>query len=139
MERWHVPGLALAVVSGDEVLHLAGYGQRDPTHDLPVTPETLFPIASIMTESYAEAAAAEKKAKEELLAGRIPEAQPAHPLDAYAGEYYHPGYGHLSIRLKLTFVANALGCIGSLSIPLEETVAEIVFVRQAETGAKICR
>ncbi len=29
LERWHVPGLALAVVSGDEVLHLEGYGQRD--------------------------------------------------------------------------------------------------------------
>lgn len=35
LERWHVPGLALAVVSGDEVLHLAGYGQRDPARGLP--------------------------------------------------------------------------------------------------------
>jgi len=52
LERWHVPGLALAVVSGDEVLHLTGYGQRDPTRGLPVTPETLFPIAS-MTKSFA--------------------------------------------------------------------------------------
>jgi len=52
LERWHVPGLALAVVSGDEVLHLAGYGQRDPARGLPVTPETLFPIAS-MTKPFA--------------------------------------------------------------------------------------
>ena len=52
LERWHVPGLALAVVSGDEVLHLAGYGQRNPARGLPVTPETLFPIAS-MTKSFA--------------------------------------------------------------------------------------
>lgn len=46
MERWRVPGLALAVVQGNEVLHLAGYGLRDIAGNLPVTPETLFPIAS---------------------------------------------------------------------------------------------
>jgi len=129
----------------------------------------------LMTESYADAAAAEKKAKEELLAGQIPGANPAHPLDAYAGEYEHPGYGHLSVRLresslkmvmndkktfaltlahddvfdahepdwddrlKLTFVVDEQGRIGSLSIPLEEAVVEIVFVRQAEVDAKIRR
>jgi CubicO group peptidase (beta-lactamase class C family) len=126
---------------------------------------------ALMTESYAEAAAAEKKAKEELLGGRISGAQPAHPLATYVGEYEHPGYGHLSIhlrqaslqmvmndkktfalalahddifdahepdwddRLKITFIANAQGRIRSLSIPLEEAVAEIVFVRQAEVDA----
>ncbi len=125
----------------------------------------------LMTESYADAAAAEKKTKEELLAGRIPGANPAHPLDAYAGEYEHPGYGHLSVRLresslkmvmndkktfsltlahdnifdahepdwddrlKLTFFADAQGRIESLSIPLEEAVADITFGRQAEVGA----
>ena len=35
-------------------------------------------------------------------------------------------------RLKLAFIADAQGQIGSLSIPLEEAVADIVFVRQAE-------
>ncbi|GEM_PF-3237273 len=42
-------------------------------------------------------------------------------------------------RLKLTFIADAQGRIGSLSIPLEEAVADIVFILQAETGAKIYR
>ncbi len=51
MDRWHVPGLALAIVNGNEVLHIAGYGQRDRTRNLPVTPETLFPIASC-TKSF---------------------------------------------------------------------------------------
>lgn len=51
LERWHVPGMALAVVGGDRVLHCAGYGQRDPARGLPVTPETLFPIASC-TKSF---------------------------------------------------------------------------------------
>jgi len=46
MERWRVPGLALAIVQGNEVLHLAGYGLRDIAGGLSVTPETLFPIAS---------------------------------------------------------------------------------------------
>jgi hypothetical protein len=126
----------------------------------------------LMTESYTEAAAAEKKAKEDLLASRVPGAQPAHPLDAYIGEYEHPGYGLLSIRrmgmslqmimnnkknftltlahddtfdarepdwddrLKLTFIADAQGRIRSLSIPLEEAVADIVFICQAEIDAK---
>ena len=125
----------------------------------------------LMTESYANAAAAEKKAKEELLAGRVSGVNPAHPLDAYAGEYEHPGYGHLSVRLResslemvmndkktfsltlahddifdahepdwddrlrLTFFTDAQGRIESLSIPLEEAVADIIFVRQAEVGA----
>jgi CubicO group peptidase (beta-lactamase class C family) len=52
LECWHVPGLALAVVSGDGVLHLAGYGLRQLTRGLPVTPDTLFPIAS-PTKSFA--------------------------------------------------------------------------------------
>ena len=34
-------------------------------------------------------------------------------------------------RLKLTFIADAQGRIGSLSIPLEEAVADIVFILQA--------
>ena len=129
----------------------------------------------LMTESYTEAAAAEVKAKEDLLAGRVPGAQPAHPLDAYTGEYEHPGYGHLSIRrmgaalqmimnnkksftltlahddtfeayepdwddrLKLTFIAEAQGRICSLSLPLEEAVADIVFIRPAEIDAKLRR
>ena len=38
-------------------------------------------------------------------------------------------------RLKLTFIADAQDRIGSLSIPLEDAVADIVFVRQAEVDA----
>ena len=37
-------------------------------------------------------------------------------------------------HLKLTFIADAQDRIGSLSIPLEEAVADIVFVRQTEIG-----
>lgn len=43
---WQVPGLALAVVRGDEVLLAEGFGLRDVAGGLPVTPDTLFAIGS---------------------------------------------------------------------------------------------
>ncbi len=51
MESWQIPGVALAIVKGDEVLHMAGYGVRDVESGEPVTPDTLFAIASI-TKSF---------------------------------------------------------------------------------------
>jgi dihydroorotase/N-acyl-D-amino-acid deacylase len=47
MEAWKVPGLALAVVRDDQVIHMKAYGVRDREKQLPVTPRTLFPVASI--------------------------------------------------------------------------------------------
>jgi CubicO group peptidase (beta-lactamase class C family) len=46
-DAWHVPGVAVAVVKENDVVHLKGYGLRDREKGLPVTPQTLFPIASI--------------------------------------------------------------------------------------------
>lgn len=47
MTSWQVPGLALAVIKGDDILHMKGYGVRDiDTHE-PVTPNTLFALASV--------------------------------------------------------------------------------------------
>ena len=51
MESWQCPGVALAIVQGGEVLHAAGYGVRDTESGAPVTPDTLFAIASI-TKSF---------------------------------------------------------------------------------------
>jgi CubicO group peptidase (beta-lactamase class C family) len=50
MKDWKVPGLALAVVQGDKVILLKGYGYRD-LDKTPVTPNTLFAIGSI-TKSF---------------------------------------------------------------------------------------
>src|SRR4051794_39367719 len=47
MAEWKVPGLALAIVKEGKVVRIQGYGLRDVEKKLPVTPETLFPIASI--------------------------------------------------------------------------------------------
>jgi CubicO group peptidase (beta-lactamase class C family) len=41
-----VPGLALVIVEGDKVIYMKGLGVRDVQRRLPVTPDTLFPIAS---------------------------------------------------------------------------------------------
>jgi len=46
MERWNVPGVAMAIVMDGEVVLAEGYGQRDVEGGLPVTAETAFPIGS---------------------------------------------------------------------------------------------
>ena len=43
---WQAPGLAIVVVRGDETLVLKGYGQRALGKPEPVTPDTVFPLAS---------------------------------------------------------------------------------------------
>jgi len=43
---WNIPGLAMAIVSGDEVIFKKGFGYRDVNKKLPVTTKTLFAIGS---------------------------------------------------------------------------------------------
>ena len=57
LKAWQVPGAAVAVVKGDEVLHLKGYGVRQLGSDKAVTPDTLFAIAST-TKAFTATAAA---------------------------------------------------------------------------------
>jgi CubicO group peptidase (beta-lactamase class C family) len=47
MKDFKVPGAALAIVRDGKVLVAKGYGFRDVENQLPVTTQTLFPIASI--------------------------------------------------------------------------------------------
>jgi len=51
LKDWKVPGVAVAVVRGDKVILLKGYGYRDIERQVPVTPGTLFGIGSI-TKSF---------------------------------------------------------------------------------------
>ncbi|MCY4398539.1 MAG: serine hydrolase [Gemmatimonadetes bacterium] len=46
MKAWGVPGLALAVVRDDEVVHARGYGVRDVASGAPVDEHTLFAVGS---------------------------------------------------------------------------------------------
>ncbi len=46
LQTWQVPGAAIAVVKGDEVVYMKGYGVRERGGTKPVTPQTLFAIGS---------------------------------------------------------------------------------------------
>src|SRR5258707_12832847 len=54
---WNVPGVAVAVVRGDEVVYLKGHGVREVGNKAPLTPDSLFPIASC-TKAFVTAALA---------------------------------------------------------------------------------
>jgi len=47
MSDWKVPGAAIVIVKDGKVVLSKGYGVRDVKNNLPVTEQTLFPIASI--------------------------------------------------------------------------------------------
>ncbi|HXF04296.1 MAG TPA: serine hydrolase domain-containing protein [Blastocatellia bacterium] len=55
MERFHIPGLAMAVVKDGQVIAAKGYGRASLELDVPVTPETVFEIGSI-TKQFTAAA-----------------------------------------------------------------------------------
>jgi CubicO group peptidase (beta-lactamase class C family) len=46
LKAWEIPGAALVIVRDDKVLHMRGFGVRDIEGRKPVTPDTLFAIAS---------------------------------------------------------------------------------------------
>src|SRR5687767_10386830 len=43
----HTPGAAVAIVKDGKVVFRKGYGMADLEHDIPVTPQTVFNIASV--------------------------------------------------------------------------------------------
>lgn len=47
LEETKAPGMAVSVVSRDEVIYAKGFGFRDQASLLPVTPETIFGVASV--------------------------------------------------------------------------------------------
>jgi CubicO group peptidase (beta-lactamase class C family) len=46
LEQWHIPGLAAAIVKEGRTILCQGFGMRNILGGLPVTGDTLFPIAS---------------------------------------------------------------------------------------------
>jgi CubicO group peptidase (beta-lactamase class C family) len=57
LRAWQVPGAAVAIVRDDEVVYLKGFGPREVGRAEPVTPDTVFPIASC-TKGFTTAAMA---------------------------------------------------------------------------------
>jgi CubicO group peptidase (beta-lactamase class C family) len=47
MQKWKVPGLAIAVVQNGQMVYSHGFGLGDVKSNLPVTPKTIFAIGSI--------------------------------------------------------------------------------------------
>src|ERR1051326_3325624 len=46
LQEWKGRGVALAIMQDNEVIYTQGFGLRDEARNLPVTTQTLFPIAS---------------------------------------------------------------------------------------------
>ena len=57
-QEWQVPGLAVTAIRDGEIVFSGGFGLRDRERELPVTPETLFPLASVTKSFTATAMAA---------------------------------------------------------------------------------
>lgn len=57
LQSWHVPGVAVGIVREDKAIYLQGHGIRRVEDNAPVTPDTLFPIASC-TKSFTTTAMA---------------------------------------------------------------------------------
>lgn len=55
MKRRMIPGLALVVIRDGEVIKMKGYGFANLEHDVPVTPDTVFELASV-TKQFTAAA-----------------------------------------------------------------------------------
>ena len=55
MQKRRIPGLALAVVRNGTVVKMQGYGLANLDHDVPVTPDTVFELASV-TKQFTAAA-----------------------------------------------------------------------------------
>ena len=47
MERSKMPGFSIALVKDGETIYTEGFGLRDPSRNLPATPDTLYGIGSI--------------------------------------------------------------------------------------------
>ncbi len=55
MKKRRIPGLALAVIKNGEIVKMNGYGVATLEHDVPVTPETVFALASVTKQFTATA------------------------------------------------------------------------------------
>ena len=55
MKARHIPGLALVVIKNGEIVKLKGYGVANLEHDVAVTPDTVFELASVTKQFTATA------------------------------------------------------------------------------------
>jgi hypothetical protein len=142
-DRPDSPGCALAVMQGGEIVYKRGYGMANLEYDIPITPTTIFHVASVSKQFTAFAVA--------LLAaeGKVSLDDEVCRYEAeYAGSYFSP-------ELDVTcFVCSQEGQLGLQrrkygTMPLTPTtldgfsiigVADMVFERDEQkrvTGFKV--
>ena len=63
LAQWKVPGIGLAIVKGNQVIYLKGYGYKDLDQKVPVTPQTKFAIGSVSKSFTVTALAAQAQDK----------------------------------------------------------------------------
>jgi len=111
MTKRRIPGLALVVVNDGQVVKMEGYGVATLEHNVPVTPDTVFELASV-TKSFTAAAIMRlteqgKVALDRRIATYLPGSPPAwkditvrHLLThtACLADIFH-GFGSLGIQL----------------------------------------
>jgi CubicO group peptidase (beta-lactamase class C family) len=84
LAQWRVPGLAAVIVHDDRVIFLKGFGVRELGKAAPVTPDTIFPLASctkpFTTLALAMLADEEKLAWDDPVRRHVPFFRLADPL-----------------------------------------------------------
>lgn len=114
----HTPGCALGVILNGELVYARGYGLADLEQEVPITPDTVFHLASV-SKQFTAACIALLEEGGEL------------SLDDEVGRYlpYLPDYRHALTLKNLVFMTNGLDDFYSLSnlirgIPEDEYFSE---------------
>ncbi len=47
IDRWSIPGLGIGIVDGEEIIYARGFGVQSLDTQAPVTPESIFGVASV--------------------------------------------------------------------------------------------
>lgn len=64
MKKRQIPGLALVVIRSGELIKMKSYGFANLEHDVPVTPDTVFELASVTTQFTATAIRSSRSASD---------------------------------------------------------------------------
>jgi CubicO group peptidase (beta-lactamase class C family) len=87
-------------------------------------------------EERDKAKEAEEKAKKEKEADRKTNTKPSHPLKDYIGDYEHPGYGTISIKLEND---KLVGTYNAMSFPLKHYHYDIFEAEESETAVSMIK
>ena len=118
MKKRRIPGLALVVIKDGEIVKMEGYGLATLEHDVPVTPDTVFELASVTKQFTATAIMLlEEKGKIKL----------DDPIIKYLPN--SPGkWKEITVRQLLTHtacLAGLYGGFGSLRSKLDYSIVEM--------------